>query len=131
MFFTSRDDTLLYFLILLYFILTFYPCFIVKPHEAQTFQCRGQLLLVNLLKHMLWCYGHFFVFSSEMENRTLSQMCGRLYLPIFLLRIGLSTLMYNAFFMALATFCPSLPIILKFSMDVDIPKGQRSNNQTK
>ena len=36
----------------------------------------------------------YFVFSSGVENRTLSQMCGRLYLPIFLLRVGLWTLMY-------------------------------------
>ena len=40
----------------------------------------------------------YFVFSSEMENRTLSQMCGRLYLPMFLLRVGLLTLMYIASF---------------------------------
>ena len=77
----------------------------MKPHGAQLFQCRGQLFLVNFLRHK--CYGadvFYFVFSSEMENRTLSQMCGRLYLPIFLLRVRLSTLMYIASFMALAIF---------------------------
>ena len=63
----------------------------------------------------------YFVFSSEMENRTLSQMCGRLYLPIFLLRVGLLTLMYTVSFMALAIFCPSLLIILKFSTVVVWP----------
>ena len=56
---------------------------------------------------MSWCWGHFyFVFSSEMENRTLSQMCGRLYLPIFLLRIGLLTLMYIFSFMTLVKIVP-------------------------
>ena len=59
------------------------------------FQFRCQLLLVNLLKHR--CCGAeviYFVISSEMESRTLSQMCGRLYLPIFLLRVGLLTDIY-------------------------------------
>ena len=43
---------------------------------------------------MLWpagrCYlpGIFFNFSSEMLNRTSSQMCGRWYLPVFLFRDG-------------------------------------------
>ena len=57
----------------------------------------------------------YFVFSSEMENRTLSQMCGRLYLAIFLFRVGLLILIYIASFMALAVLCSSLPIILKLS----------------
>ena len=34
--FTSIDD-IDFILILMYFILTFYPYFIVKPHEAQMF----------------------------------------------------------------------------------------------
>ena len=29
----------------------------------------------------------YLVFSSEMENRTLSQMWGRLYLPVFLFKV--------------------------------------------
>ena len=79
------------------------------------FQCRGQLLLLKLMMHRS-CGAEviYFVFSSDMENRTLSQMCGKLYLPIYLLRVGLVTLMYIASFMALATFCPSLLIIMKF-----------------
>ena len=52
---------------------------------------------------------------SEMEKRTLSQICGRLYLPTFLFRVGLLTLIYIVSFMALAILCPSLPIILKLS----------------
>ena len=60
------------------------------------FQCRGQLLLLNPLRHRCFCAEVFIagepleaqmlivlryfylVFSSEMENRTLSQMCSRL-----------------------------------------------------
>ena len=108
MLFASIDT---FILILLYFIL-----FLIlwNPPKAQMFQCRGQLLLVNLLGHR--CYGAeviYFVFSSDMENRTLSQIFGRLYLPIFLLRVGLLTLMYIAYFMALVIFWPSLLIILK------------------
>ena len=37
---------------------------------------------------------HYFIFSSGMLNSTLSQMCGRLYFPIFLLSVGLFTLIY-------------------------------------
>ena len=69
---------------------------------------------------MLRCV--YLVFSSGMANRTLFQMCGRLYLPMFLLRVGLLTLMYMASLMALALiFWPSLPMILKFSTDVVWP----------
>ena len=79
-------------------------------------------LLSNLIKHR--CYGAeviYFVFSSEMENRTLLQMCGRLYLPTFLLRLELVSLIYIVSFMALAMLCPSLPIILKLSTIVMWP----------
>ena len=83
------------------------------------YRCCGadvNYLLGNLMKHR--CCGAeviYFVFSSEMENRTLSQMCGRFYLQIFLFRVGLLTLIFIASFMALAILCPSLPIILKLS----------------
>ena len=43
----------------------------------------------------------YFVFSSEMETRTLSQMCGILYLPIFLFRVGLLTNIYCFFYFCL------------------------------
>ena len=102
-----------------------------EPLKALMLLCRGiyltQMLLcrfavVNLLKH--WCYGAevlYLVFSSGMENGTLSQICDRLYLPIFLLRVGLVTLMYMASLMVLAIPCPSLPIILNFSTDIVWP----------
>ena len=38
----------------------------------------------------------YFSLRSEVLNRTSSHMCGRWYLPMFLLRDGLLTLMYNA-----------------------------------
>ena len=60
-----------------------------------------------------WSY---FIFSSEMWNRTSSHMCGRWYLPLFLFRDGLLTLMYRASFMALMRFWSSLPTILKSSI---------------
>ena len=75
-----------------------------EPLKALMLWCRGtyfwhsyycaDLLLVNLLKHC--CYGAevpYFDFSSGMENRTWFQICDRLYLPMFLLRVGLLTLM--------------------------------------
>ena len=71
--------------------------------KALMLLCRGNLsdadvivyiVVINLYWHR--CYGAevlYLVFSSGMENRTLSQICGRLYLPMFLLRVGLLTLM--------------------------------------
>ena len=59
----------------------------------------------------------YFIFSSGRLNRMLSQMCGRLYFPIFLLSVGLFTLMYIDSLMVLATVLSSLPSILKLSID--------------
>ena len=53
-----------------------------------------------------------------MLNRTSSHMCGRWYLPMFLLRDGLFTLMYIASLIALIRFWSSLPSKLKLSMVV-------------
>ena len=38
----------------------------------------------------------YFNFSSEVLSRTSSHICGRWYLPMFLLRDGLLTFMYSA-----------------------------------
>ena len=91
----------------------------------------------NILLH--WCYcalfmakmllshfffillSHYFIFSSGMLNNILSQMCGRLYFPIFLLSVGLFTLMYIDSLIVLAKLLSSPPIILKFSMHVSWP----------
>ena len=58
----------------------------------------------------------YFKFSSEMLSRTSSQMCGRWYLPMFLLRDGLFTLMYRASFMVLKRFWSSLPSMERLSV---------------
>ena len=54
------------------------------------------------------CYCHgswsYFTFSSEVLSRTSSQMWVRWYLPIFLFRDGLLTLIYNASLIALLRF---------------------------
>ena len=71
---------------------------------------------------MLWpagrcyCLGQFYNFSSEMLSRTSSQICGRWYLPMFLLRDGSLTLIYRASLMVLIRFWSSLPTISKFSI---------------
>ena len=50
-----------------------------------------------LVVHRCYCVDCIYlVFSPGMANRTLFQMCGRLYLPMFLLRVGSLTLMYMA-----------------------------------
>ena len=69
--------------------------------------------------HMLF-HGYFF-FNSGMENRILSQICGRLYFPIFLFRVGLFTLMYIESLMVLAKLFSSLPNILKLFSVVSWP----------
>ena len=66
---------------------------------------------VSVPMHML-LYSYFF-FNSGMENRILSQICGRLYFPIFLFRVGLLTLMYIDSLMVLARLFSSLAMILK------------------
>ena len=97
-----------YFMIILYFIFIYF--ILILLWNLMRHRCCGAEvihLVGNPTKHT--CCGAeviYFVFSSEMENRTLSQMCGRLYLPIFLFRIGLWTLIYIASFMALALIVP-------------------------
>ena len=59
----------------------------------------------------------YFNLSAEVLNRTSSHMWGRWYLPIFLFRDGLLTLMYIASLMVLMRFCSSLPTMLKFSIE--------------
>ena len=51
-----------------------------------------------------------------MLSRTSSHMFSRWYLPMFLFRDGLLTLMYNASFINLLRFWSSLPTVLKFSI---------------
>ena len=57
-----------------------------------------------------------FILSSEVFNRTSSQMCGRWYLPMFLFRDGLLTFIYRVSLMVLMKFWSPLPTILKLSM---------------
>ena len=88
-----------------------------------TGRCYGHCRVVDGLWLMLlpqgrwYCHGPTFYFSlsSEMFSRTSSHMCGRWYLPTFLFRDGLLTLMYRASFIALLRLCSSLPTMLKFS----------------
>ena len=77
---------------------------------------------------MLWIHwilfvSHFFSFSSGIVNSILSHICGRLYFPMFLFRVGLLTLMSMASLMVLAILFSSLPRILKLSIDVIWPTG--------
>ena len=63
-----------------------------------------------------------FKFSSEMLSRTSCQICGRWYLPMFLLRDGLLALMYRASFMVLKRFWSSLPSMVKLSIVTSWPE---------
>ena len=66
-------------------------------------------------------FPYYFIFSSGILNSILSQMCGRLYFPIFLLSVGSFTLMYIDSLIVQAKLLSSLPNILKFSIDVSWP----------
>ena len=57
----------------------------------------------------------YFNLSSVMLFRTSPHICGRWYLPMFLFRDGLLTLMNIASLISLVRFCSSLPTILKLS----------------
>ena len=63
-------------------------CFLLEPQARH-------------ICYYAWGYS-LLILSYMMECRTVSQICGRLYLPIFLFQIGLFTLMYIAYFMVLS-----------------------------
>ena len=77
---------------------------------------RWNSLWVNCLYYFI-----YFILNSEMLNRASSHMWGIWYLPIFLFRDGLLTLMYIDSFIFLMRFWYSLPTILKFSSVVVWP----------
>ena len=79
----------------------------------------AKMLLGQSSIHFL--LNHYFIFSSGILNNILSQMYGRLYFPIFLLSVGVFTLIYIDSLIVLARLLSSLPIILKFSIDVSWP----------
>ena len=79
------------------------------------------MLWSNVYSHkwqMEWPEGTCFHFSlsSGLLHRTSSHMWGRWYLPMFLFRDGLLTLIYRASFMVLMRFWSSLPTMVKLSM---------------
>ena len=65
--------------------------------------------------------GLYFIFSSVVLTRTSSHTWGRWYLPMFLFRDGLLTLMYIDSFINLERLCSSLPTILKLLSVVEWP----------
>ena len=65
--------------------------------------------------------GHYFSLSSMLLIRTSSHMWGRWYLPMFLFRNGLLTLMNIDSLISLERFCSSLPTMLKLSSVVVWP----------
>ena len=60
--------------------------------------------------------GSYLSLSSMLFIRTSSHTCGRWYLPMFLFRDGLLTVMNIDSFISLERFCSSLPTILKLLM---------------
>ena len=57
----------------------------------------AKMLLIHLFFFFFFLFillSHYFIFSSGMLNNILCQMCGRMYFPIFLLSVGLFTLVY-------------------------------------
>ena len=60
--------------------------------------------------------GSYLSLSSMLLIRTSSHTCGRWYLPMFLLRDGLLTLINIDSLINLERFCSSLPTMLKLLM---------------
>ena len=89
--------------ILILFLFLFYFILFLEPHVHRCYDA-------EVIYHIFYLF-----WSSGMEYRTLSQMYCRLYLPIFLFRIGLFTLIYRDSFIGLAILCPSVLMILKLS----------------
>ena len=56
-----------------------------------------------------WYSCRFLILSSWVLSRTPSKMCGRLYLTMFLLRVGFFILIIIHSLIVLAMFCPSIP----------------------
>ena len=79
-----------------------------------------QIVLADVKANCGWWNYHwsanYFRLSSEMLSRTSSQMCDRWYLPMFLFRDGLFTLMYKASLIVLKRLWSSLPKMVKLSM---------------
>ena len=70
---------------------------------------------------MLKPLGHHFSLSSVLLTRTSSHMWGRWYLPMFLFRDELLTLMNIDSLISLERFSSSLPTMLKLSSVVEWP----------
>ena len=73
-------------------------------------------LLVGVVPRGQMDWVIYLNFSSEVLCRISSHIWGRWYLPMFLFRDGLFTLMYNASLIHLQRFWSSLPTMLKLSM---------------
>ena len=70
---------------------------------------------------MLKPLGHYFSLSYVLLTRTSSHMWGRWYLPMYLFRDGLLTLMNIDTLISLERFCSSLPTMLKLPGVVEWP----------
>ena len=76
--------------------------------------------VITLLADVI-AMGLYFIFSSVVLTRTSSHIWGRWYLPMFLFRDGLLTLIYIDSFINLERLCSSLPTILKLFNVVEWP----------
>ena len=87
-----------------FLIALFYFILFLDPHvstDVMALRCYFLYLVLRWnTEHkakILQCYGYYLlIFSSGMGYRALFQICGRLYLPMFLFMVGLFTLMYMA-----------------------------------
>ena len=77
--------------------------------------------LITLMADRKATWSIYFNLSSVLFIRTSSHIWGRWYLPIFLFRGGLLTLMKIDSLISLERFCSSLPTLLKFSSEVVWP----------
>ena len=88
------------------------------PLLRTSFRCDGNLRCCDFYSNYGLCCALPFGLATLMlgvPNKTLSQIWLSWNLPIFLLRVGLFTLMKMDSLINLVMSCPSLPIILKLS----------------
>ena len=74
-----------------------------------------------LYNYMGWCSHRCLILTSRVLTRTPAHIWGRLYLPLFLFRVGLLILLYMDALFVVVKPCPSLPSMLRLSVVVRWP----------
>ena len=102
-------------------------------HTKKLYQIWGKMYFSAILPVLdgtgedlsAWCSCLFLTLSSGFLNRIPSHICSRLNFAMFLLRVGLFTLMKMDSLMILTKPCPSLSTMLKSCTNIILPVDDR------